>query len=86
MKTIKLEIELTYDEMLHHNGDENKESRAWFFRHILKGRDGELILHSNEIGDSLGDVNVLRILPDARLEPSARSNADDSRKEPNAKK
>ena len=67
MKTIKLEIELTYDDLLHHSGDVDKESRAWFFRHILKGREGELLLHSNEIGDTIGDVNVLRILPNIVL-------------------
>jgi hypothetical protein len=64
MKTIKLEIELTYDDRLTHGRD--KESRAWFFQHILKGCEGELILHSNEIGDTIGEVNVLRVQPNEK--------------------
>lgn len=67
MKTLTMEIELTYDDVLAHSVDADKESRDWFFNCILMGRGsktlrlGSLTLHSNEIGDSIGTVRVLRI-------------------------
>ena len=62
MKTIRLEIELTYDDDLMHGAD--SESLAWF-QQLLRGEDEErLILHSNEIGDEIGDVRVTKSLED----------------------
>jgi len=55
---IRLEIELEYDDDLMTGGE--PESRAWFLGHILTGTSGKLILHSNEIGDELGPVTVIR--------------------------
>ena len=44
---------------------ESKEERQWFMDSILlnKSPDGRLILHSNEIGDFLGEVEVIEVLP-----------------------
>ena len=58
MATIRLEIELEYDADIMHGND--AESRAWFLDTILSSQTGHLILHSNEIGDELGPVTVLR--------------------------
>lgn len=58
---IKLEIELDYDADLHHA--EDNIAREWFFNEVLCGQKrDDLILHSNEIGDSIGTVKVLKIL------------------------
>jgi hypothetical protein len=60
MKTIRMEIELEYNDILMH-GD-RKEDIDWFRNDILRGLCGkELILHSNEIGDGIGEVKVLKI-------------------------
>ena len=58
MKTVKMEIELIYDDKLMHGGD--REAEEWFFTDIL--RNDRLILHSNEIGDEIGDVKVIKII------------------------
>ena len=61
MKKIRLEVELEYDEELIHGND--PESIAWFHKEILlhPSKDGELILHSNEIGDEVGVIRVLKV-------------------------
>jgi len=61
MKKLKLEIELTYDDELMHSGDSDPQSKAWFTREVLLKEEGGLILHSNEIGDEVGEVRVLSI-------------------------
>jgi hypothetical protein len=58
MRTIRLTVELTYDNDVMHNDD--SESEAWFCHQLLDSVDG-LILHSNDLGDSLGTVKVLSI-------------------------
>ena len=63
MKKLKLEVELTYDAKLMHGGDDDKEAKDWFFKRILGGRKIDLILHSNEIGDEIGTIKVLKIKP-----------------------
>ncbi len=55
MAKLKLEIDLIYDEDLMHGTDD--EAIEWFRNDILLG-DGGLILHSNEIGDTIGKVSV----------------------------
>ena len=65
MKTIKLEIELTYDDNIMHEDD--PDAIKWFYKDILeKELTNEdcpnLILHSNEIGDEVGVVKVIKIL------------------------
>ena len=53
MRKIKMIIELTYDaEMMHGN---DPEAIEWFEKEIL---GGELILHSNELGDEVGKVRI----------------------------
>ncbi len=62
MKKLKLEIELTYDAKIMHGKD--KESIDWFYKYILKSRrKNDLVLHSNEIGDEIGTVKVLKVTP-----------------------
>ena len=57
MKTIHLLISLTYDDEIMHDPDE--AGKEWFFEEVLNG--GGLFLHSNEIGDTVGEVKVLPI-------------------------
>jgi len=56
MTTLRLLIELDYDESTMHGDD--TEAREWFFNYVL--REG-LVLHSNEIGDEVGSVKILQI-------------------------
>ena len=61
MKIYKLLIELEVDDKMMYGNDE--ESREWFEKDILK--NSVLVLHENEeIGDDLGYVKVLAILPE----------------------
>jgi hypothetical protein len=60
VKTIRLEIELTYDDDVMHCGDEDQEEKEWFYSCLLRPQD-RLILFSNEIGDEIGEVRVLSI-------------------------
>jgi len=55
---IKLLIELEYDEDIH--GDD-EDGIYWFKNSILTGTNGILLLHSNELGETIGSVNVLEI-------------------------
>jgi hypothetical protein len=61
MKTIEMLITLTYDDETMHNGDGDIEAKNWFFDDILVESKERLILHSNEIGDEIGDVKVLKV-------------------------
>ena len=61
MKSLKLEIELTYDDEAMYVDD--KEGREWFLNDVLMDPEG-LTLFSNEIGDVVGDVKVVRIIED----------------------
>lgn len=56
MKTIKLQIELTYDDTIIHGND--LEAIRWFKEEVL---GDDLILHSNLIGDEIGAVKVIVI-------------------------
>lgn len=57
MKTIKMIVEFTYDEEVMHHDDE--EAIEWFFRDIIKGE--ALSVHSNEIGDFIGEIRVIEV-------------------------
>ncbi len=57
MKTVKLFGKLTYDDEIMHGDDQ--ESIEWFTKNILFGED--LILHSNEIGDSIGTIKITKV-------------------------
>ena len=57
MKKIRLEIELEYDDVGMHGDD--TEAVKWFHDEILNGKKGLLLLHSNEIGDNVGKVEVI---------------------------
>lgn len=61
MKTITLTVELTYDPDLMH-GD-NQDDISWFENDILLQKAGPelLLLHSDYIGDTLGEIKVLSI-------------------------
>lgn len=58
MPTIKLRIEVTYDDFVHGN---SPEELGWFFTEVLDDKVG-LLLHSNKLGDTVGTVNVLEVL------------------------
>ena len=60
MRTIRMEIELTYDDDVMHCGEVDQEAKAWFYKSLLFPED-RLILHSNDIGDEVGEVKVLSI-------------------------
>lgn len=59
---LKMVIELEYDEDLMGTSD---DERNWFNDIVLKGathKNKLLILHSNEIGDEIGTIEVKKIL------------------------
>ena len=58
MKTLKMVVELTYDDEIMHGKD--PEAIEWFTTEVLG--DEELILHSNELGDSVGFIKMVEIL------------------------
>lgn len=65
MKTIKLEIELTYDDVSWHAGDEIPEDKNFFYNEVLLGEgedEPDLILHSNLCGEEVGTVVVTKII------------------------
>ena len=57
MKTVKMLVELTYDNDMMH--EEDADGIAWFNDEVL---GGEVVVWSNEIGDELGFIKVLEIL------------------------
>ena len=57
MKKIKMVVELSYDEIMHGN---TPEEMSWFLGQVLGDKVG-LLLHSNEIGDTVGQIEVLEI-------------------------
>ena len=59
MKSLKLEIELTYDDEAMYVDD--KEGREWFLNDVLM-KPQDLTLFSNEIGDFIGGVNLVQII------------------------
>jgi len=64
MTTLTLKITLEYDEDLMHGDDES--SREWFRSSILQA--DHLVLHSNEIGDEVGTIKAVSILPNDQEE------------------
>ena len=54
MKVERLMIELEYDDDLVHSNE--PEAVEWFWLVVM---GGELILHSNEIGNEVGRVKVI---------------------------
>lgn len=62
MKTIRLEIELEYNDEAYHA--DCPEALEWFRGEILLGNEGRLILYSSAAGDEVGVVKVTKILDD----------------------
>lgn len=60
---IKMLVELDYDAVGMHG--EDKESKLWFMENILlrRGITEPLLLHCNEIGDTVGEIKVLEVHP-----------------------
>lgn len=61
MAKVLMTVELDYDADIVHGDD--MEAISWFFAHILSEEKGLLLLHSNEIGDCIGKVRVLGVIP-----------------------
>lgn len=57
MKQIRIEATLEYDDGIMHGDD--LESRAWFLTEVLMQ---PMVLHSNEIGDEVATLQVVRIV------------------------
>lgn len=61
---LKLEIEMDYNHDIMHGDD--PDSISWFYNLLLNSDpedpDSLLILHSNDIGDEIGTVRVLKIM------------------------
>jgi hypothetical protein len=55
MTKLRMLVELEYDADLMHGN--NPESVKWFRDRVLLGE--KLILHSNEIGDTIGELRVI---------------------------
>lgn len=62
MTTITLKITLEYDEDIMHGDD--ADAREWFMSSVLQ--PGDLVLHSNEIGDEVGTIKSVSLLPNAK--------------------
>ena len=60
MKVERLVIELEYDDEIMH-GDE-PDATKWFWLDVM---GGDLVLHSNEIGDEVGRVKVISRMREA---------------------
>ena len=58
---VLMTVELEYDADVVHGDDE--EGKAWFFEEILSEEKGLLLLHSNEIGATVGKIRVLSAAP-----------------------
>lgn len=58
MNTIRLMIDLEYDDDAMHSADRDEDSQEWFINDVLYN-DGNLLLHSDEIGDYVGKVKVV---------------------------
>ena len=58
---LQMVIELDYDADLMHG--EDPSAKECFFEELHR-QDGALLLHSQEIGDTIGTVRVLEILDD----------------------
>jgi hypothetical protein len=54
---LTIEVELEDGYILHADDEE----REWFETEVLAG-DGSLLLHSNEVGDTVGTVRKVQIL------------------------
>lgn len=69
VRTITLEIELTYDADMMHGDD--PDGVEWFRNCVLQndgnGEENNLLLHSNAIGDTLGEVRVTSIKGEVEL-------------------
>ena len=61
MAKVLMTVELEYDADVVHGDDE--EGKAWFFEEILSEEKGLLLLHSNEIGYTVGKIRVLSAAP-----------------------
>jgi hypothetical protein len=59
MKTLKMTVELTYDDELMHSNDEEAEN--WFFNDILGGNN-LILMDRGDLGDDLGDIKILGFL------------------------
>lgn len=68
---IKLTIEIEVDELMYNDiFGSTEEEKQWFENEILSG-NGDLLLHSNEIGDTIGvvkKVSNIKYIKDAELE------------------
>ena len=68
MANVLLTVELEYDADVVHGDWE--EGMAWFFEEILSEEKGLLLLHSNEIGDTVGKIRVLSAAPSNAMYPA----------------
>ena len=59
MAKLLMQIEVTCDEGLYVAKD--KECMDWLINDILLSGSDRLILHSNEIGDEIGEVRVVSV-------------------------
>lgn len=59
MKELLVTMIFEYDESTMHAGDDDEEARDWFLNEILLKE--RLLLHSNEIGDTIGECKILSI-------------------------
>lgn len=72
MAKVLMTVELEYDADVVHGDDE--EGKTWFFEDILSEEKGLLLLHSNEIGDTVGKIRVLSAAP-SNAEVTGRASA-----------
>ena len=59
LKKLKIEAVFSYDVEAMHFGDKAPDDKAWFLGEILL--KDTLIVHSNEIGDEIGMLKIIKI-------------------------
>lgn len=55
-RTLTMVVELTYETELMH--EDSPEGFAFFHNDILNGESGQLLLHSSELGDTVGSISI----------------------------
>lgn len=75
MRTIRLEIELTYDDDIMHGGDHDQEAKAWFYHQLLHPEEGRVmaIRLLAEAVEKLLAVNHLHDATDEELDGHAEN-------------
>lgn len=68
MNELIMIVEFEYDDESMHSGDGDKQAKDWFFNDILLGDENVLAVWDREIGDHIGTIKILEILPNEQVQ------------------